>query len=757
VSDQSVDLQIEGMHCASCVGQVEKALVAVPGVRSASVNLAMGRARVEGDVMDSEAALRKAVERAGYQAQRVTLGESSATEQQTQRDAQYQSLRRRCLLAVVLATPVFILEMGGHIFPALHQFIESIIGQQMYWLLQGVLTTLVLFGPGWIFFRAGIPALLRGAPDMNSLVALGTSAAWGYSLVATFVPQLLPDGTVNVYYEAAAVIVTLILVGRLLEARARGRTHQAIARLLQLQARSARVLRQGEEMSLPLEEVQIGDEVVVRPGEKIPLDGELLQGHSYVDESMLTGEPIPAEKYPGDRVVGGSLNQTGSFHFRVSHLAENTLLAQIIQLVESAQGDKLPIQARVDKVTLWFVPGVLAAALLTLLVWLIWGPEPALALAVVNAVAVLIIACPCAMGLATPTSIMVATGRAAQMGVLFRHGDALQTLQEIDVVAVDKTGTLTKGQPSLIDVVPLEGYDREQILTWAAALESPSEHPIAQAIVRAAKEEHLSPPQATGFTSLTGYGIRGQIDGVEFAMGGRNLLAQMEVDNVLAEAAEVLAESGKTPIYLLRDKQLLALLAVADQLKTTTAASVSYLQQQGLRVVMMTGDNEITARAIARDLQIDEVLAEALPADKVEALTALQAQGHRVAFVGDGINDAPALAQAEVGIAMGTGTDIAIDSADVVLVKGSLEGAVNALIVSRATMRNIQQNLFWAFAYNTALIPVAAGVLYPLWGVLLSPVFAAGAMALSSVFVVVNALRLRGLSRVSLSAQAQSS
>lgn len=751
MSEQSVDLHIIGMHCASCVGRVEKALAALPGVSRADVNLATGRARVEGDLHERESALREAVEKLGYRAEVVKEDRAVAVDLQEEREQENRQLRRRCILAMLLAAPVFALEMGAHLLPGWHHLIEATIGQHANTWIQAVLTTLVLFGPGWMFFRSGIPALFRGAPDMNSLVALGTLAAWSYSLVATIIPQVLPAGTANVYYEAAAVIVALILFGRLLEARARGRTHQAIARLMGLQAKSARVLRQGEEVALPLEQVEVGDEVVVRPGEKIPLDGELLRGHSYVDESMLTGEPIAVEKNPGDSVVGGSLNQTGSFQFRVTRLVGNTLLAQIIQLVESAQTNKLPIQAMVDKVTLWFVPGVLTAALGTLMVWLVWGPEPALALAVVNAVAVLIIACPCAMGLATPTSIMVATGRAAQMGVLFRHGDALQTLHDIDLVALDKTGTLTEGQPSLSDIVALGGYDRTQVLAWAAALESHSEHPIARAIVQAADAEKLSLPEATDFNSLTGYGIRARIAGREVALGGRRLLEQKQVDNPLVHEAEQLAAEGKTPIYLLLDEEMVALIAVADKLKTHTAATIDYLQKQGLRLVMMTGDSEVTARAIARQLHVNDVVAEVLPAGKVEAMKKLQAQGHRVAFVGDGINDAPALAQAEVGIAMGTGTDIAIESADVILVKGSLEAVANAIAVSHAAMRNIKQNLFWAFAYNAALIPVAAGILYPIWGLLLSPVLAAGAMALSSVFVVANALRLKRLKMIDAS------
>ncbi|HEY7883939.1 MAG TPA: copper-translocating P-type ATPase, partial [Cellvibrionaceae bacterium] len=553
-------------------------------------------------------------------------------------------------------------------------------------------------------------------------------------------------GSVNVYYEAAAVIVTLILLGRLLEARAKGRTNQAVARLVGLQAKTARVLRSGKEFDLPPEHVVLGEIIIVRPGEKIPFDGELISGHSYVDESMLTGEPMPVEKSPGSEVVGGTLNQSGSFQFIVTKLGEDSLLAQIIRMLEQAQGTRLPIQTLVNNVTLWFVPAVMGSALATFVVWLTFGPAPALTLALVNAVAVLIIACPCAMGLATPTSIMVATGRAAEMGVLFRHGDALQSLRDIHVVAVDKTGTLTEGKPALTDFSVTAGFEREQLLAWAAAAEKHSEHPIAQAIVQAAEREQLTLPVATGFESLTGYGISAQVENHTITIGARRLLDER---GIMAESfsgqAQQLALEGKTPLYLLVDNALAALIAVTDTLKPTTSAAIRHLQQQGLRVVMMTGDNQATAHAIARELNIDEIVAEVLPAGKMEALKKLQASGLKVAFVGDGINDAPALAQADVGIAIGTGTDIAIESADVVLVKGTLSGAVNAIAISRAAMRNIKQNLFWAFAYNTALIPVAAGLLYPTYGLLLSPLFAAGAMALSSVFVLGNALRLKRL------------
>ena len=745
--DTTVNLRISGMSCASCAARVEKALSAVPGVTEATVNLTTETAQVSGDVNTDT--LVRAVEDSGYGAQTTdnnSSSEDSDSARREEREAEQRALRRAFFWALTLTLPVFVLEMGGHLVPALHHWLNDLVGRQSLWLLQCALTTLVLFGPGRRFFRAGVPALWRLAPDMNSLVVVGTTAAWGYSLVATFLPEVLPDNAVNVYYEAAAVIVTLILLGRWMESRAKGRTNQAITRLVGLQARQARVMRNGEEVTLSLDEVEKGDTLVVRPGEKIPLDGELIDGHSYVDESMLTGEPLPVEKQSGDTVVGGTLNQNGTFTCRVTHVGRDTLLSQIIRMVENAQGSKLPIQTVVNKVTLWFVPAVMGAALLTLVIWLIVGPEPALTHALVAAVAVLIIACPCAMGLATPTSIMVATGRAAEMGILFRNGEALQALRNMDAIAFDKTGTLTRGEPQLTDLITAEGYERNTVLRWAAALEQRSEHPIASAILAEARKQQLSLPEASDFNALTGYGVEAQVDGHSVVIGASRLLDKhAKGGNPFAERAEEWAAEGKTPLYVLVDQEPAALIAVADTIKESTPDAIGFLHDEDFRVVMMTGDNRRTADAVGRQLNIDEVVADVLPEGKVKAIKALQQDGLKVAFVGDGINDAPALAQADLGIAMGTGTDVAIESADVVLVKGDLRGAANAIAVSRAALRNIKQNLFWAFAYNTALIPVAAGALYPAFGLQLSPVFAAGAMALSSVFVLGNALRLKRL------------
>jgi Cu+-exporting ATPase len=563
-------------------------------------------------------------------------------------------------------------------------------------------------------------------------------------VVATFAAGLLPAGTVNVYFEAAAVIVALILLGRYLEARAKGNTSEAIKRLLGLQAKTARVVRDGATIELAIEDVVAGDLIEVRPGERVPVDGEVVEGSSFIDESMISGEPVPVEKSPGAEVVGGTVNQNGALTFRATKVGNDTVLAQIIRMVEQAQGSKLPIQAMVDRITMWFVPAVMAAAVVTFIIWLTFGPEPALTFALVNAVAVLIIACPCAMGLATPTSIMVGTGRAAQMGVLFRKGEALQSLKDAKVVAVDKTGTLTKGRPELTDLIVASGFERSAVLGKVATVEAKSEHPIAQAIVDAARAQGISLGAIEQFQSITGFGVSARVDGDLVEIGADRYMRDLGLDvATFGQDAARLGDEGKTPLYAAVNGRLAAMIAVADPIKETTAAAIRALHDLGLKVAMITGDNRRTGEAIARQLGIDEVIAEVLPDGKVAAVQRLKQQYGPIAYVGDGINDAPALAEADVGLAIGTGTDIAIEAADVVLMSGDLGGVPNAIALSKATIRNIKQNLFWAFAYNVALIPVAAGLLYPVNGSLLSPVFAAGAMALSSVFVLSNALRLR--------------
>lgn len=744
-AESTVELAISGMSCASCVGRVEKALRAVPGVLAAQVNLATERATIRLVAPGSIPALVQAVAAAGYEAKPLDQGRADAGDREAlQREAELSALGRAVAVAGLATLPLLVIEMGPHLSEEFHHWLMARISEFPLKLVAFALASLVLFGPGLRFFLKGWPALMRGAPDMNALVMLGAGAAYAYSVVAIFLPDWLPADTAYTYFETGAVIVTLILLGRWFEARAKGRTSEAIKRLVQLQARSARVLRDGQERELPIEEVLVGDLVLVRPGEKIPVDGEVVEGASYVDEAMVTGEPAPAHKSVGASVIGGTINRNGALRFRAEKVGADTLLAQILRMVEQAQGAKLPIQALVDRVTNWFVPAVIAAALLTFGAWLTLGPAPALTYALVNAVAVLIVACPCAMGLATPTSIMVGTGRAAELGILFRQGAALQGLSDVATVAFDKTGTLTRGRPEMTHFIAADGFDADEALRLAASAESASEHPSAEAIVAEAKRRGLALAPATGFAAEPGLGITAGVDGREIAVGSARLMAQRGIGlGVFADQAAALARDGESPLYLAIDGKLAGLVGVSDQIKPGTPAAIEALKALGLRIVMVTGDNRATAEAIARRLGIDAVEAEVLPTDKAKIVARLQEGGNRIAFVGDGINDAPALAQADIGIAMGAGTDIAIESADVVLISGDLGHVPEAIGLSKATMTNIRQNLGWAFGYNVLLIPVAAGLLYPLWGVLMSPVFASFAMAFSSVSVLGNALRLR--------------
>lgn len=742
-AQRSVTFDIAGLHCGACVGRAEKALGAVAGVERAMVNLARETAVVEFQEDVAVADLSAAADAAGYP---ISLRRDPAdrANKQAQKAEDYVHLRRMVLLAAALTLPVFVMEMGGHIFPAFHHWLHGVIGLTAAGTIQFVLTTLVLVWPGRQFFALGVPALLRGAPDMNALVALGAGAAWAFSTVSLFAPGLLPPGSAAFYFEAAAVIVTLILVGRLMEARAKGQTGDAIRKLVGLRPKTAVVERDGAPREIALAEVVAGDIIHVRPGERIAVDGVVIEGASFIDESMLTGEPMPVERGPGAPVRGGTLNGTGALRFRAEAVGEDMVLSQIIRMVEDAQGARLPIQDLVNRITLYFVPVVMGIAVLTVLVWLLLGPAPTLGHALVAGVAVLIIACPCAMGLATPTSIMVGTGRAAELGVLFRAGDALQKLQGVEVVAFDKTGTLTEGRPEVTHVTLAEGFAQDDVLARIAAVETQSEHPIARAIVADAERRALEIPKTADFTSITGKGAKALVSGRKVAVGSARFMQELGLD--VSDLSQDTAEPGQTLVYAAIDGQLAARIAVADPIKPGAAATVADLQDAGLHVVMISGDAQDTAEVIGAKLGIKQVIGGVLPDGKIEAIATFQQATRKVAFVGDGINDAPALATADVGLAIGSGTDIAVEAADVVLMSPDPRAALRAIRISRATMANIRQNLGWAFGYNVLLIPVAAGVLYPVWGVLLSPMLAAGAMALSSVFVVTNALRLRWVS-----------
>ncbi|MGS4944100.1 heavy metal translocating P-type ATPase [Meridianimarinicoccus sp. RP-17] len=736
-----ITLQVDDLTCAACAARVDRALRAVPGVRDVAVNLTTGVARVQVlDGVSDARALAAAATDVGYPARPhdSAVRDDPATVQAREATA----LRNRAVLAGLLTLPVVVLEMGGHMMPAFHHWIAATMGMQASWWVQGVLAALVLAGPGRMFYARGLPALGRGAPDMNSLVALGTGAAFVYSSVVLLAPGLVPDAARAVYFEAAVVIVVLILIGRWLEARARGRTGAAIARLVGLRPATARVQQGDGHADVPVDSLASGDLILLRPGERVAVDGTVTEGRAQVDESMLTGEPMPVAKAAGDRVTGGTVLSSGALTMRADAVGGDTVLAQIIRMVEDAQAARLPIQALVDRITLWFVPVILGIAALTVAVWLAVRPD--LSHALVAGVSVLIIACPCAMGLATPTSIMVGTGRAADLGVLFRKGDALQALAGVQVVAFDKTGTLTEGRPALTDVVLAEGADRATVLAAVAALESRSEHPVGHAIIAGAQAEGVTPATVEGFTAHAGAGVSGSVGGQPVLAGNARFLRDEGVAlGDMADRADALAAEGKTPVLVAMGAQAVAVLAVADPVRAGAADAIAALQARGVRCVMLTGDTEATARAVAAPLGLDDVKAGLRPEDKQTAIAELQSDGSRVAFVGDGINDAPALAAADVGIAIGTGTDVAIESGDVVLMGGDPRGVATALDLSARTLRNIKQNLFWAFGYNVALVPVAAGVLYPAFGLMLSPMLAAGAMALSSVFVLSNALRLR--------------
>ena len=753
------ELPLVGMHCASCAGRIEKALGSAPGVAAANVNFATSRATVQFDPKATGVErLSQLVRDLGYEVIATGKGEESAGAEGQQeaeakvRDAEYRQQKARFLISLALTIPVAVLAMAGHLVPALEATMDF---PGRVW-LELALTTPVMFWAGRGFYTGAWAAARHRSADMNTLVSLGTLSAYLYSLVVTLAPGWIAAGngtgqqathgmamSGGVYYESAAIIVTLILMGRLLEARARSKTNGAIRALIGLQPKTARVERAGRELDLPIEELQLGDLVLVRPGEKVPVDGEVIEGASFVDESMLTGEPLPVQKNAGDTVIGATFNKTGSFRMRATRIGKDTVLQQIVRLVQEAQGSKAPIQRLADTIAGYFVPVVICIAIGTFVLWFdLSPPETRLTMALLTMVSVLIIACPCALGLATPTAIMVGTGRGAQSGILIKGGEALETAHKLTTVVFDKTGTITRGVPTVTDIVA-HGVDDATLLRLAASAEAGSEHPLGESIVRSAEERGLTRVPASGFNALPGYGIEATVEGRRILIGNALLLRDrgMEVDEA---ASHLLAEQGKTPIFIAIDGASAGLIAVSDPVKEGSRGAIARLHALGLEVVMLTGDNKRTAQAIAAQVGVDRVLAEILPEGKHEEIKKLQAQGKVVAMVGDGINDAPALAQADIGIAMGSGTDVAMEAADITLVRGDLNGVVSSIALSRATIANIKQNLFFAFVYNILGIPIAAGALYPVTGWLLSPIIASLAMALSSVSVVSNALRLRG-------------
>ncbi len=674
----------------------------------------------------------------GLEPEQVTLDDGPS--------AELTDMTRRFWVGLLLALPVFLLEMGGHLIS-----LDHLIAPQTSNWIQLVLATPVVLWSGWPFFVRGWKSILSRNLNMFTLIAIGTGVSLIYSLVATLAPQVFPDafrladGSVAVYFEAAAVIVVLVLLGQVLELRAREKTSGAIRALLDLAPATARKLNEaGDESDVALDQVKVGDRLRVRPGEKVPLDGEVLEGRSNVDESLVTGEPLAVTKEAGDHVIGGSINQQGGFIMRADKVGHDTMLAQIVQMVANAQRSRAPIQGLADKVSSWFVPAVILVALIAFVVWSIYGPTPPMAFGLIVAVSVLIIACPCALGLATPMSIMVGVGRGAQSGVLIRDAEALERMEKVDTVVVDKTGTLTEGKPQVTKLVPLNGFSETELMHYAAGLEKGSEHPLAHAILDKAEAMQLTVPDAEDFDSPNGKGVTGTIDGKKILLGNRLLMEAENVDiTAFAEQADQLRTEGATALFAAAEGQICGLIAIADPIKETTHAAIAALHKEGIRVVMLTGDNRTSAEAVARKLEIDEVEAEVLPEDKGKFIQRLKDEGRIVVMAGDGVNDAPALATADVGIAMGTGTDVAIESAGITLLRGDLMGIVQARRLSMATMGNIRQNLFFAFIYNAAGVPIAAGILYPFFGILLSPIFAAAAMSLSSVSVIVNALRLR--------------
>jgi Cu+-exporting ATPase len=728
-------LSISGMSCAGCVATVENALKNVPGVAEAAVNFAEHTATVQGNV--DPKTLVAAVVASGYGAAELR-GAEDESEKEAAEFAHYRALWRKFVVAGVVGLPLMLAEPLG-----LMPMLDTPSGR-VFWLLVGAATLGVLVYAGGHFYRGAWKAFRAHNANMDTLIALGTGAAWLYSMLVVLFPGIVPSLARHAYFEAAAVIIALINLGQALEMRARGKTSEAIKRLIGLQPKTARVIRDGKEIDIPISEVGLDETIRVRPGEKIPVDGVIIDGHSSVDESMLTGEPLPVAKKKGDEVVGGTLNKTGAFLFQAKRIGSDTALARIIEMVRRAQASKPAIGRLADRISAVFVPTVLIIAVITFMIWYNLGPVPKLSYSLVATMTVLIIACPCALGLATPISIMVGVGKAAEYGILIRKGEALQQAGKLTTIVLDKTGTVTEGRPTVTALVPAPGWDEQKLLTVAASIETASEHPLAEAIVSAAQEKGLTLSSAAGFEAITGHGVAAAVDGKHVLFGNARLMAQHDISlGDLPARAEALAARAQTPMFLAVDGKAAGIVAVADPVKPDSRAAIARLHDIGLKVVMITGDNRATAEAVAREVGVDEVIAEVLPGQKADKVTALQGRGEIVGMVGDGINDAPALAQADVGYAIGTGTDVAIESADVTLMRGSLHGVADAVAISRATVRNIKQNLLGAFVYNSLGIPIAAGALYPLTGLLLNPIIAGAAMAMSSVTVVSNANRLR--------------
>ncbi len=736
------ELQIDGMSCAACVGRVERTLLKQPGVVTASVNLATERAQIEFLPQSNNIArLCAVIEKLGFQAKSATS--VAPSEVQAGRDQLLSQLKKQLYWALFLTLPLMLIAMGPMVSSSLSELFLSIADKSLWNWMECLLASAVLLFSGRRFYRQGWAELRHLSPGMNSLIMLGSFAAWFYSLLVLLLPSLFPVGTAHLYFEASAVIITLILLGKFFEERAKGRTSEAIQKLIRLQPKTARIEQNGKSEEIALDAVIPGDTVLVRPGERIPVDGELVAGESWVDESMITGEALPVAKKVGDEVTAGTLNDKGAFSFRATRVGSDTVLAHIIQLVEEAQGSKPPIQKMADQIAAIFVPIVMALAVLTFLLWLLLGPDPSLNYAFVAGVSVLLIACPCAMGLATPTAIMVGSGKGAEMGVLFRKGVAIESLAKVDHILFDKTGTLTEGKPTLTDLHCFD-IDEDRLLQLAASLEHQSEHPLARAVIEAAQTRNLELLEVERFQAEAGYGVSGCVDGVEVHIGAQRYMQRLNVDlAAVASRAKTLADRARSPFYMAVNGSLVALFAVADPLKAESRQVIDRLHKMGIKTTMLTGDNEYTAKAVAAEAGVENVRAGLLPDQKADAVKSLQEEGVSVAFVGDGINDAPALARADVGVAIGSGTDIAIESGDLILMSGELTGILNAIALSRKTLSIIRLNFFWAYAYNVALIPIAAGLAYPFFGVMLNPMLAAGAMSISSLFVVSNSLRLR--------------